>query len=157
MHKEFVTAANICSLFEKYLVPREFDLLSIDVDGNDYWIWRAIEGYSARVVVIEYNSSISPDESKTIPYDPEFRWDGTNYFGASLLALTKLGRVKGYTLVGCDSRGVNAFFLRDDTVGDRFSMRSLAELYSAPGYGEVVDGKFIGHRSTPRVSEMIEV
>ena len=157
VYKEFVTVENICRLFNKYTVPSEFDLLSIDVDGNDYWIWRAIEGYSPRVVVIEYNSSLPPNVSKTIPYDPEFQWDGTNYFGASLLALAKLGRIKGYTLVGCESQGVNAFFLRNDVVGDHFAVRAVAELYSAPHYGLLIDGKFIGHHPTPKISEMVEV
>jgi hypothetical protein len=58
VHKEFITAENICSVFDKYAVPREFDLLSIDIDGNDYWVWRALEGYTPRVVVIEYNASL---------------------------------------------------------------------------------------------------
>lgn len=157
VRKEFITAENICSLFEKYSVPKQFDLLAIDIDGNDYWVWRAIEGYSARVVVIEYNASMLPNESKTIPYDPEFHWDGSNYFGASLLALAKLGRRKGYTLIGCDSQGINAFFVRDDLVGDRFAVRSVAELYCKPNYGEIAHGKFIGHHPTPKISQMLEV
>jgi hypothetical protein len=157
VYKEFVTAENINSLFRKYSVPQEFDLLSIDIDGNDYWVWRAIEGYSPRVVIIEYNSSLPPGESKTIQYDPKFSWDGTNYYGASLLALAKLGGAKGYTLIGCESRGVNAFFLRADLVKDRFAVRSVAELYCTPGHGLIVDGKFVGHPPTERVSRMVDV
>ncbi len=157
VQKEFITAENICALFAKYAVPREFDLLSIDIDGNDYWVWRAIEGYRPRVVVIEYNSSLPPDQSKVIPYDPAFRWDGSNYFGASLLALARLGRSKGYTLIGCESQGVNAFFLRDDLLAERFAVRSIQQLYSEPRYGVVQDGRCIGHRPTPRIRDMIEV
>jgi hypothetical protein len=157
VHQEFITAENICSLFAKYAVPKQFDLLSIDIDGNDYWVWRAVEGYSPRVVVIEYNASLLPHESKTIRYDPGFRWDGSNYFGASLLALAKLGRVKGYTLIGCDSQGVNAFFVRNDLVGNRFCERSVEQLYRRPQYGQVVHGKCIGHRPTPKISEMVEI
>lgn len=157
MQKEFITAENINSLFKKYAVPQDFDLLSIDIDGNDYWVWQAIEGYSARVVVIEYNSSLLPNESKSIRYDPSFTWDGTNYYGASLLALAKLGGVKGYTLIGCDSRGVNAFFVRNDLVGGRFVLRPVAESYSKPGHGLMIDGRFIGHHPTPRISEMVDV
>jgi len=157
VRREFITAENICSLFEKYKVPKEFDLLSIDIDGNDYWVWKAIQGYSPRVVVIEYNSSIKPNESKTVPYDPNFLWDGTNYFGASILALAKLGLAKGYTLIGCDKQGINAFFLRDDLIDERFVVRSIAELYAEPRYGEIVDGKFIGHHPSRRLSEMVHV
>jgi hypothetical protein len=157
VRKEFITAENICSLLEKYKVPNEFDLLSIDIDGNDYWVWKAIQGYSPRVVLIEYNSSIMPDESKTIPYDPEFRWDGTNYFGASILALANLGRAKGYTLIGCDNQGINAVFLRDDQIDKGFVARPIVGLYAEPRYGEVVGGKFIGHHPSPRLSEMVIV
>lgn len=157
VRKEFITAENICALFAKYAVPPEFDLLSIDIDGNDYWVWRAIEGYSPRVVVIEYNASLAPDQSRTIRYDPAFQWDGTSYFGASLRALAKLGRSKGYTLVGCESQGVNAFFVRDDLIGERFTVRSVEDTYAAPGYGVIRDGRFIGHRPTPRIAEMVEV
>lgn len=114
--KEFITAENINQLLQKYRVPREFDLLSIDIDSNDYWVWKAIDNYSPRVVVIEYNSCIPPNESKTIKYDPNARWDGTDYFGASLLALAKLGKSKGYSLVYCESSGVNAFFVRNDLI-----------------------------------------
>src|SRR5436190_5930337 len=114
--KEFITAENINDLFAKYNVPHEFDLLSIDIDTNDYWVWSAIKNYSPRVVVMEYNSSIPWTESKSTSYDPTARWDGTDYFGASLLALKNLGDSKGYTLITCDSGGVNAFFVRNDLV-----------------------------------------
>ena len=66
-------------------------------------------------------------------YDPEFRWDGTDYFGASLLALSKLGREKGYTLVGCDSMGVNSFFVDDELIPGRFVVRVVEELYAPVG------------------------
>ncbi len=81
--KEYITRENINELFKKFNVPKEPDLLSIDIDSNEYWIWEAIQGYSPRVVIIEYNASIPITESKTIKYDPEFQWDGSNYFGAS--------------------------------------------------------------------------
>ena len=133
--EEFITAENINELFKKYNVPTNFDLLSIDLDFNDYWIWKAIKGYSPRVVVIEYNASIPVNVSKVIKYDPKGKWDGTNYFGASLLALVKLAKKKGYTLIGCDNSGINAFFVRDDMVKDNFKVRSIEELYKPPAYG----------------------
>lgn len=157
VRREYITAENVNAVFAKHAVPSEFDLLSIDVDGNDYWIWRAIEGYSPRVVVIEYNASVPLSESRTIPYDPQFRWDGTNYFGASLLALQRLGRAKGYTLIGCDSHGVNAFFVRDDELQGRFLVRPIESAYAPPRYGQIVDGRFIGHRRSDRFSSMVEV
>jgi hypothetical protein len=116
---EFVTAENINPILSKYRVPHEFDLFSLDVDGNDYWIWKALR-YAPRVVVIEYNPSLAAGESKTIKYDPQFSWarNGcTKYYGASLLALKKLGDQKGYTLVYAN--GVNAFFVKSDLVADK--------------------------------------
>src|SRR5882724_12407449 len=139
--KEFVTAENINDLFRKYDVPQEFDLLSIDIDYNDYWVWKAITGYRPRVVVIEYNASVAPAESRAVEYDPDAHGDGTNYFGASLLAMSNLGREKGYALVGCNSTGVNAFFVREDLVKGNFDVRPLEALYRPPAYGQRVNGK----------------
>ncbi|MBU1246662.1 MAG: hypothetical protein ABIJ80_01640 [Patescibacteria group bacterium] len=143
--KETVTAENINSLFKKYKVSKEFDLLSIDINFNDYWVWKAIDGYSPRVVVIEYNSSIPPTESKTVKYDPNAQWDGTNYFGASLFALAKLGKSKGYTLIGCDRMGSNAFFVRNDLIKENFQIKSVEKIYKPPRYGKKVNGRCIGH------------
>jgi len=153
--KESVTAENINSLFKKYKVPEKFDLLSIDIDSNDYWVWKAISRYSPRVVVIEYNASIPPTESKAIKYNPKVRWDGTNYFGASLLALANLGKTKGYTLIGCDSRGINAFFIKNDLIKNNFVIKSVKEIYRPPRYGEKVNGKHVGH--PPSNKSMIPV
>jgi len=151
---EKVTAENIQNLFQKYNVPKNFDLLSIDIDYNDYWVWKAIVDYSPRVVVIEYNSSIPPSESRVITYDPEARWDGTNYFGASLLALQHLGTSKGYSLVGCDNVGVNAFFCKNELVTD-FKIDKIDLLYKPPQYGEFINGVPIGHpTSNKKVPEI---
>jgi len=153
--KEFITADNINDLFEKYMVPNEFDLLSIDIDSNDYWVWKAIKNYSPRVVVIEYNASIPPDQAKAIEYDPNAEWDGTDYFGASLLALEKLGKEKGYSLIGCESKGINAFFIRNDLLKNNFKARSAIEVYFPPAYGKKLNGKYQGHPPSQR--KMISV
>ena len=133
LHKEFITAENIEQLFERHGVPKEFDLLSIDIDGNDYWIWKAITKFSPRVVIMEYNAGFPWEESKTIPYSPEFVWDKTDYMGATLQALVKLGKEKGYTLVATDKNGVNAFFVRDDVLKG-IHMRSPKTLYHPAAY-----------------------
>ena len=109
--QEFVTAENVEALFAKHEVPHRFDLLSIDIDGNEYWIWKAIRDWRPRVVVIEYNVFFGRNVSKTMPYDPTHRWDETMFHGASLLALEKLGREKGYALLYTDSYAPNAFFV----------------------------------------------
>lgn len=79
-----------------------------------------------------------------MPYDPEAKWDGTNYFGASLLALRNLGLSKGYTLIGCDNNGVNAFFCKSELVKG-FELKDIKELYRPPKYGEFINGIHIGH------------
>ena len=112
--KEFITAENINDLFVKYDVPQEFDLLSIDVDGNDYWIWNELN-YYPRVVMMEFNPSIQPGEAKTIKYNPSHTWGNDTYYGASFDALKKLGKEKGYTLVG-QCADLNMFFVRSDII-----------------------------------------
>jgi len=152
---EFITAENINELFAKYNVPKYFDLLSIDIDFNDYWVWKALTKYFPRVVVIEYNSSILPTESKVVQYDPNGRWDGTNYFGASILALSNLGLSKGYTLVGCSQHGVNAFFVKKELIPKHVKLKTVAELYRPAQYGMLKNGKYLGHPLSDK--KMIEI
>lgn len=147
---EFVTVENINSVFQKYAIPVEFDLLSIDIDGNDYWVWKALGSYRPRVVIVEYNSNYPPPERRVLPYDPAFRWDGTDYYGASLSALVQLAKEKGYTLVGCDNNGINSFFVADEYVAHGFVLKSDAELYRPPHCG--ADG--LGH---PRSSKKLDL
>ena len=114
----FITRENLQQLVQDNGVPRDIDLLSLDVDGNDYWFWEELECISPRVVCIEYNAGIGPELALTVPYDESFERYSKHasgfFYGASLAALEALGRRKGYYLIGCDSTGTNAFFLRDD-------------------------------------------
>jgi len=129
----FVTKDNINSLILKNGFEKEIDLLSIDIDGNDYWVWEAITAASPRVVVIEYNSFFGPDRSITVTYDHLFerfkKHRSGKYYGASLRALQKLGLEKNYDLIGCDSCGVNAFFVRKDLVQKKFKKHSTGKLF----------------------------
>jgi hypothetical protein len=113
-----VEPGNVESLFEAAGVPDEPDVLSIDVDGNDYWIWQALERYRPRVVVIEYNGDLPPRSEQVMPYTPGFRWDHSSSYGASLGALEALAAEKGYVLVHTESAGVNAFFVLSDLASD---------------------------------------
>ena len=100
LHKEFITAQNINKLFEKYQVSNEFDLLTIDLRYNDFHIWKALdETYKPRVVVISYNATHLPDVDQVVKYRPFYLGNGTNNFGASILALYNLGKSKGYSLI----------------------------------------------------------
>ncbi len=118
--KQFITAENIESIFREADIPAEFDLLSIDLDGNDYWVWNAIENYSPRVVVCEYNGHFGSDIKWVMKYNPQHVWNGSSYYGASLKSLELLGSQKGYQLVGCNLSGVNAFFVRQDLAEGHF-------------------------------------
>jgi glycosyltransferase involved in cell wall biosynthesis len=114
-----VTPDNVEALFRDAGVPETFDVLSVDIDGADYWIWEALEAYRPRIVVIEYNSALPPDTRLAQPRD-HGTWDGTDFQGASLGAMVQLGAQKGYQLVHTETSGVNAFFVRGDLVGERF-------------------------------------
>jgi hypothetical protein len=106
-------------------IPRDFDLLSIDIDGNDYWIWESLKNHRPKAVVMEYNPVFGPHESKTIPFDEHHMWDGESiYFGASAGALVRLAKSKGYSLVAYTAE-LNVFFVRDDLIGRRFAVVPL--------------------------------
>lgn len=109
----YLTRENVALELERAGVSRNVDLLSVDVDGNDYHLWQALERFHPRAVVIEYNASLEPGADWVMPYDPAHRWDLTNRFGASLSALARLGGARGYQLVACEEQGVNAFFVTD--------------------------------------------
>lgn len=117
---KFVKRENIneisSKIHDKFTVENhEIDLLSLDLDGVDYWIWDALEDIVPRVVVVEYHNVLGM-ESVTIPYDENFNRFNIheNYLGASLPAFVKLARKKGYRLVGCNIHGYNAFFIKND-------------------------------------------
>ena len=115
---KFIDINNINSLIRQTRITGEIDFFSLDIDGNDYWVWKSINIIKPRLVVLEYNSSFGRHDSLTIPYNKEFVWDNKDdkrfFYGASLKALEKLSDKKGYDLVCVDSKGVNAFFVRKD-------------------------------------------
>ena len=129
----FLTAENLNTVIADCGVPLEVDVLSVDVDGNDYWFWSELDATYAKIVVIEYNASFGSRLSVTVPYDPDFRRYEKHhsgfYHGASLRALEHLGRKKGYRLVACDATGVNAFFLRDDLCTEVTETLSVQEAF----------------------------
>jgi len=129
--RALVDAANIEGLFAAYDVPREFDLLSIDIDGNDYWVWKAITNYSPRVVIVEYNVFFMAEMAKTIAYDADHVWDKEAYglyHGASLAAFDKLAREKGYALVHTEPYCPNAIFVRRDVLPADLTLPTLEAL-----------------------------
>ena len=127
-----VSPANVNAIFRECGVPLEFDLLSVNLNYKAYWVWKAIEGYRPRVVVIAYDASIPPGERTAIENDPDAVWNRKDDYGASLSAIDDLGKQKGYTLIACDSMGVTAFLVRTDLASGNFRQSSVVELYRPP-------------------------
>ena len=129
----FITKNNINQIFLENGIQGEIGLLSVDIDGNDYWVWQAIDCINPAIVVSEYNFRFGATRAVTVPYDAGFVRTKAHYsniyYGASLKALCILATKKGYTFVGCNSAGNNAFFVRNDLKPD-----SLKELTSEEGY-----------------------
>ncbi len=119
--ESFITRENINSIIQNYTDIKDIGLLSVDIDGNDYWIWEAIDVIQPRIVVCEYNSSFGPDKKLSVPYKPDFDRTSAHYsnlyFGASLAAFCHLAEKKGYDFIGTAGAGVNAFFVRKDLSG----------------------------------------
>ena len=125
----WITVEGVNSLIAEEGYSGEVDLLSIDIDGNDYWVWKEINEISPRVCVIETHNIIPSNLSLTIPYDPKFKKDNTDFHSASLLAMTKLSKEKGYRLIGGHRYGFNAFFMRDDVGVDIFPEVSVESVH----------------------------
>lgn len=135
LKKEFINRENIVQLFEKYQVPKHINYLCVDIDSNDFYCLNEIlKNYTVDIIVCEYNATHLPHEDKVIKYKNDFMWDGSNYYGASLLSITKLCNSFGYSLVYCDSQGVNAFFVRDDVDFDFENKNDVEKLYNKPKF-----------------------
>lgn len=147
--RAFITRENINRLLEENGVGGEIGLLSIDIDGNDYWVWKAVEAASPVIVVVEYNYRFGGELAVTIPYDERFDRARAHpskvYFGASLKAFCLLAASKGYAFVGCNSNGVNAFFVRRDRLPAAVRELTPEEGFVAAGFTEVfeVDGEVV--------------
>jgi hypothetical protein len=143
---EMLTAENVELTLAKLGVPAEIDLLSIDIDGNDYHVVKAIQRVRPRVFVVEYNAKHRPPTLWVMKYNKTHRYDGTDYFGASLKSFELLMRTKGYLLVGCSMGGTNAFFVREDLVTEElFCAPFTAENHYEPYCYILARGMFAGH------------
>ena len=141
----FITRENINEVIQAADVPFNVGLLSIDIDGNDYWVWDAIECISPVIVICEYNNLFGPDLKVTVPYKSDFERSDAHYsnlyYGASISALQLLAKNKGYILVGSNSVGTNIFFVRNDmsefinskTVSDTYVKCNVRESRSKSG------------------------
>jgi len=150
----FITRENINALLEETGFQGRIGLLSIDIDGNDYWVWEALTAVDPAVVIVEFNGLFGAREAVTIPYQADFERTQAHpsnlYWGASLAALCHLATQKNYVWIGCNSAGNNAFFVRK-TESSRFLCPKLPEGFVAARYREArdADGKlnFIGQKT----------
>jgi len=114
----FINKENINNLLELAKFKKKVGLLSIDIDGNDYWVWKEINVIEPSIVIIEYNSRLGIEKPYVVPYEKNFLRKKAStsmvYYGASLQALAKLGKEKGYELVHCNKAGNNAFFVKKE-------------------------------------------
>jgi hypothetical protein len=147
LNKNFGDNPNI-DVFEKYVscekgemldeiiaqtkAPRDLDLLSIDVDGNDLWIWDSLNEYLPKLVIVEYNSNFPTESSLTIPYNKDHRHDDDDFFGATPGAFNKVAEKKGYHLIGY-TECLNLFYCREDLSGN-FKKYELSEIRMVRGH-----------------------
>lgn len=135
--QSFITSENINSIITDNGIEGEIGILSVDIDGNDYWVTKAIDCIQPILLINEYNSVFGPDRAISVPYAPSFVRTSAHhsnlYYGASLAALTHLANEKGYALVGCNSNGNNAFYVRRDRLSSQKEL-SVQEAF--------VDAKF---------------
>lgn len=141
----FVTRENINETISKTNVKDKIDLLSIDIDGNDYWIWDSIDSIKPRVVIVEYNSILG-NSPISVAYKPNFQRIKEHpsgfYYGASLAAFSKLADRKGYILVGCCSSGFNAFFVDKREAKGKFVAVKPEEADHLPNGKELCEKRF---------------
>ncbi len=139
---EFVDKDNVNKIFIREGFSGDIGLLSLDIDGNDYWVWEKINAVSPIILILEYNSVFGIDNAISIPYQRDFYRTKAHpsnlYWGASLKALYELSKAKGYTFLGCNSAGNNSYFIRND-YAKYFSKVSLKEGYVESKYRESRD------------------
>jgi hypothetical protein len=137
----WITRENINTLLHDSGFGEDVGLLSIDIDGNDYWIWEAIQSIRPRIVVVEYNSLFGL-RPLAVPYKEDFDRTASHYsnlyYGCSLGALHHLAEKNGYLLLGSNVLGHNAFFIRADIAGE-FHGLTLREAYVASKFRESRD------------------
>lgn len=160
--RSFITKDNINDLISSYTKTEDIGLLSVDIDGNDYWVWEAINCIQPRIVICEYNSAFGPEKKLTIPYKENFVRSTEHYselyFGASLAAFCDLAEKKGYQFVGTTSAGVNAYFVRND-VASPFKKYTQIEGFneSANRDSKTKEGKLSFLRHSERISVIEEM
>lgn len=141
----FINVENINSLLEKSGFDHDLGIMSIDLDGNDYFILSAVTDWRPRILICEFNPVFGPSRKITVPYDPSFkrysRHHSGVYWGASLSALCSLAQQRGYVFVGINSAGHNAFFVRRDIFRPPLTETTPELAYTSPSFRDSRDQK----------------
>ncbi len=134
-HSAFITKDNISALLEGSGFDKDLGILSIDIDGMDYWVAASLINWSPRILIMEYNAIFGADRAVVVPYEADFQRTKAHYsnlyFGASLKALCLLAKRWGYEIVGTNEAANNAFFVRRDLLNDRVKSLEPAAAYKA--------------------------
>lgn len=143
VEKKFIDKENINRIFSNHNLVGDIGLLSIDIDGNDYWIWNEINNINPDIVIIEYNARFGLSKSVTVKYKKDFnRHDGNKLiYGASLKALKKLGEKKGYALIYTNSNGNNAFFVKKSLLNKNLQELTIEQAFNKNSFNELVHEK----------------
>ena len=138
----FITKDNINDIFKRNGIVGDIGLLSVDIDGNDFWVWKAINSINPAIIVAEYNSFFGSERRVTVPYDPNFVRSNAHfskiYYGASIAALVGLANERGYKLVASNKSGNNIFFVKTELMGNLKEL-SIKEAYRPINFRESHD------------------
>ncbi len=139
----FITKDNICSLLEESGFPKDLGILSVDIDGIDYFVFESLEAWKPAIYIFEYNSLFGKDLPLSVPYDAGFQRTQKHYsniyWGASLAAFDQLAVKRGYSIVGVNKAGSNAFYVRNDLLNDRVKATTVDECYRPMSFRESRD------------------
>lgn len=160
--RSFITRENIDRLIKSNLPGCDADLLSVDIDGNDYWVWEAIHCINPSIVICEYNSVFGNGAKITVPYQDDFyrtyAHHSNLYFGASLSALVSLAEQKGYIFFGATSAGNDAFFIRKDhTYRVQKELEYARYVYSKARESRGPDGSLTYLRDLERITYIADM
>jgi hypothetical protein len=141
----FITKENICDILEKSGLPKDLGILSVDIDGIDYFVFEQLSAWKPAIYIFEYNSLFGSTLPVSVPYDPAFqrtqKHSSNVYWGASLPAFDHLAVSRGYSLVGVNMAGSNAFYVRNDLLNERVVATNIDDCYRPMSFRESRDEK----------------
>jgi hypothetical protein len=158
VENSFIDAGNINAIIEKANFRRDLGILSVDIDGVDYWVLKNIVTVEPRILIVEYNSLFGFQDAFTVPYDPQFvrgQLFPFNFYGSSLKSIYDLAVSMNYSFIGCNSAGNNAYFVKNDIVGELpLNVITLEEGYVFASFTEVWDNDGVPLRGYDKIESI---